>query len=235
MRKAKSKQRFHVVQDERVVSDEEVKEWKRTEKEIREKQNSRWLRRERRIKEADHELPILLLLVLIIKAGSVVLRSVFQVKFSEFNLQLLSCWPVDFIILPLYLICLYGSGRFKIGIPEPVQPEVFENEDDDEWEDSMTTKELQSRQKALVNRWSTLEKKPVEHLKLNFWCSLVRFVNMTYFLVRVGVIAWPITENLSEFFLYSTKSEILFVLVEYISSAAVSTFCLVPIIDEILL
>ncbi|EGT45556.1 hypothetical protein CAEBREN_15925 [Caenorhabditis brenneri] len=156
-------------QEERVVTDEELQEWKKSEKKILEKQDDYKKSTENIEKKAKYDLPLGMIITMLIKLCLKISQYILGVEYTGGSPRLASWWPIDFIVVAVYLFHFHGSDlRLKFLTVQPVQHEVFENEDDD-WEDSMTSTELQSRQKAVLNRWRQLKKEREENLDSGSW------------------------------------------------------------------
>ncbi|CAL2037855.1 unnamed protein product [Caenorhabditis brenneri] len=176
-------------QEERVISDEELQEWKRLEKKVLENQNTYKKNTESLREFIKHEIPLILLWILPISFSVRVLRFMFAAECHSNPFTLFDRWPIDLIVFAIYLYHFHGSElRLKQGTPDPVQPEVIENEEednDDDWEGSMTSTELQSRQKALVRKWEPIMQERVERLDPSGWLFFARLLIMFYFVIHV--------------------------------------------------
>ncbi|EGT45833.1 hypothetical protein CAEBREN_22009 [Caenorhabditis brenneri] len=172
---------LNVVQEERVATDEEVQGLKKLEKKVLEDQNNYKKDTEHSIIKAKNSVDLIFLLTLLVFVCGYIS------KLTRFRVVVY--WPIDLIVVAIYLYSLYGSWLgSKLGICKNVESEVLENEDDNDWQDSMTSTELLSRQKALVNGWEQVQKERKELLKPNFWPFIARFLNMVYFGLRVYAI-----------------------------------------------
>ncbi|EGT45802.1 hypothetical protein CAEBREN_17116 [Caenorhabditis brenneri] len=152
-----------VQEEERVVPHEEVQEWKKLEKKALNDQNS--YKKETKIMTKTEKYLIRFsfsLLLLVCFCWKILPYMLEDDENSEDPMLLLLSWPIDFIAVAIYIFCLYGSN---LGALKPVKHQVLENEDDDDdWQDSMTSTELLSMQKVLVNEWNKLEKERTEQL-----------------------------------------------------------------------
>ncbi|CAL2037856.1 unnamed protein product [Caenorhabditis brenneri] len=159
-------------QEERVVTDEELQEWKKSEKKILENQKTYKKSTESIEKKAKFDLPLGMIITMLIKFGLKISQYILGVEYTGGSPRLASWWPIDFIVVAAYLFHFHGSHLWlKFLTAQPVQHEVFENEDDDDWEDSMASTELQSRQKAVLSRWRQLKKEREGNLDSGSWVS----------------------------------------------------------------
>lgn len=216
-----------VVQEDRVVTDEEVQEWKRTEKKVLENQNAY---KEKTKNTGMIFLPEFLCFILFVKFCFKISQFILEVEFPKNWSYLVWCWPIDFILVASYLI-FCSDLRLNVLPAKPVEPVDYEVEDDD-WQYSMTSKELLSRQKALVNGWTQLGKERIEHRNPDFWCTISRHVNMVYFLIRFVAILHHTTREDSRFYSCLTQSERFFVNVESFSSYLIFGLFFVEFIRE---
>ncbi|CAL2037853.1 unnamed protein product [Caenorhabditis brenneri] len=169
---------LNVVQEERVATDEEVQGLKKLEKKVLENQDNYKKDTEHSIIKAKNSVRLISVLILLVFVCGYI------GKLARFRVVVY--WPIDLIVVAIYLYSLYGSWLgFKVGICKTAETEVLENEDDNDWQDSMTSTEIHSRQKALVNGWEQVQKERKELLKPNVWPFIARFLNLVYFALRV--------------------------------------------------
>ncbi|EGT45583.1 hypothetical protein CAEBREN_06928 [Caenorhabditis brenneri] len=170
------------VPEERVVSDEEVQVFKNVEKKT--------LVYQKTFKKATEDLnertkfttrfcmlfslPVLL---------SIIISGILP-KFEVFGVCIfvLSFWPITLIAV-VFLFHLYGFD-LDFPFPVPVQYEVLKDEDDD-WQDTMTSTELHFRQKALVNGWEQLEPEQLERLDSVVLFLSALLINLGHYSIRL--------------------------------------------------
>ncbi|EGT45830.1 hypothetical protein CAEBREN_17743 [Caenorhabditis brenneri] len=142
-------------------------------------------------------------------------------------------WPVDLIVVAIYLFHFHGSELgLKLGTSNPVQPEVVENEEedeDDDWEGSMTSTELQSRQKALLRRWEPIMEERAERLEPSGWLFFARLLIMIYFFIHVFHII-----ECSKYPFSLPIGELLLFLAEYPSTSLIPLLLLIQLFIEIM-
>ncbi|EGT45587.1 hypothetical protein CAEBREN_21951 [Caenorhabditis brenneri] len=216
---------LYTYQEERMISDEELQEWKKSEKKILENQNNYKKITKRMEEDAKYFLPLGMIITMLIKFGFKILQYILQVEFPK---EFLSVWSImDFIVVAIYLSYFHGSDlrlKFLTAKP-PVQPEVLENEDDD-WENSMTSTELQSTQKTVLNEWRQLRKERKEYVESSFLMSFVHCVIIFYCFIRLFAIKIVTLDESIKFFSCSTSLEKLFLCVEYIFTVIILTLFL---------
>ncbi|EGT45839.1 hypothetical protein CAEBREN_22415 [Caenorhabditis brenneri] len=172
-----------VVQQERVVSEEEVQEWKILEENILENQNNykneteeinNIMKYSKRFYWCYTYPAMFCFCILEILTDEHFLGAMYKTPIVFFN-YLLS-WPVCFIAVAIYLYYSYG--------PTPVlvlsNLKVY-------LQNSMTSIELQSRQEALLNGWEQLRKERKKVLESDTRSFIVRFANIIFFASRLTV------------------------------------------------
>ncbi|CAL2037854.1 unnamed protein product [Caenorhabditis brenneri] len=145
-----------VYQEDRVLSQEEIDEWIESERKILVDQSDYKNESEKIVERGKCACWFclfftLLILICFYKAVS---------PEYDFYLKLLFRWPIHFVAILIHCLHLYISTR---RVSKPVQ--VLEDVNDD-WKDSMTSTELQCRQKALVNEWTQLLKERIKSRRL---------------------------------------------------------------------
>ncbi|EGT45835.1 hypothetical protein CAEBREN_23365 [Caenorhabditis brenneri] len=142
------------VQEEGVVSDEEIRKLKKLENELLKRQKmykkllGNWNQKWKFTTRFYMLFPIPFLLCVLFFGNSLA-------AYCKFIL-LMSSWPVKSVAI----VILFYFYRFDLNFP--TWPEAPENEDDD-WQDSMTSTEFQSRGKALLNSWEKLKTERNNH------------------------------------------------------------------------
>ncbi|CAL2037847.1 unnamed protein product [Caenorhabditis brenneri] len=221
---------LYISQEERVLSDEELQDWKKSEKEVLEDQNIYKNRTENLIKTGKSAIYFCLLFTLPISLCFYILRKILDVETSEVAFKW--CWIINLIAMAIYIFYL---KRFNIRLffVIPKTAKVLENESS-HWQNSMTTTELQSRQKALVSGWEELLKEQNDNPLLIIMSTLSFFATMAYFGLRFVAIHELIKEKST---LSSLRGPKIFLFVDYVFtflSVAVFAIQSFPVILQIL-
>ncbi|CAL2037851.1 unnamed protein product [Caenorhabditis brenneri] len=216
---------LNTVPPERVVSDEEVQELKSLEKKTLKNQEMFKKEMEDRKKRGKFSIFFCLSFPL-----PFILSLIIYFNYPEFELVadfiiLLGFWPVKSVAI----VILFYFYRFDLGLklstPKTVQPEEFENEDDD-WQDTMTSTELHFRQKALVDGWEQLRKERNERLDLNFLLAFFAlFINLLYSSIWADFIDdFKHQSDSLDILSFSIEPYSIFAFVEYIFSISMLLF-----------
>lgn len=170
---------FDIVQEERLVSDEEVQELKNVEKKTLENQNEYKKETENMSEKLKFSIWYCLLFPLPLFLSVVIYGFIPKFIYVPGLVLLLNCWPFKLVAVVI-LFRLYGLNLgFEFGTPKPDhQPEMLE--DDDDWQDSMTSTELQYRQEDIVERWDQLKCERKEYLFSSFWPLITIVINFAY-------------------------------------------------------
>ncbi|CAL2037846.1 unnamed protein product [Caenorhabditis brenneri] len=182
---------LYMVQEERALSHEELQDWKKTEKEVLKDQNTYKKRTENMIKAEKCSIYFCVLFVLPISYCFYVLTKVLD---DETCKVVFKCgWIINLIAMVVYFFYLTGFN-IRLGFVIPKSVKASENESS-HWQNSMTTTELQSRQKAFVSEWEELVKEVDDHPLLDLMSFLALLVNIGYFVLRFAVIQELVKEK----------------------------------------
>ncbi|CAL2037849.1 unnamed protein product [Caenorhabditis brenneri] len=190
-----------IVQEERVLSYGEVQDWKRSEKKVLENQNT--YKEKMKTNEAQGKcsiyfcmfftLPVFLCVYLTESLGETT---------PYFFTRMLVRWPINFIAIAIFFFYMNSLSQ----APKHVQSKKSE---DDGWQDSMTSTELQSRQRALVDKWELVKKQNKIELGLDRNINLACFFNMFYFVCRLIAVVVLMEKNAYILYFSSFKEDTL--------------------------
>ncbi|CAL2037848.1 unnamed protein product [Caenorhabditis brenneri] len=210
-----------VDQEERVVSDKEVQRLKNLEKKTYANQN-KYKKLEEQVKKSEKcSVFFFLFYILPLMLCHAVFKRILDEDSRKIVFKVLSCWLINLIAVVIYLYQLYGSHLgLRFGSSKPVEHNVFDNEGC-YWQGSMTSTELKSKQKTIVNSWEQILKvKPLLNYILSIFAFLFHIFHILYFFVRFAVIHEIVAEKSTVFFNFSFLTEplLIYYLFDYIFS-----------------
>ncbi|EGT45783.1 hypothetical protein CAEBREN_08267 [Caenorhabditis brenneri] len=176
--------------EERVVSHEEVQVLKNLEKKVLENQNNYKKETKHMNDRANFSTRFFLLFPMLAALAVFIIGSILKREALLKYIILLGFWPIKLAAVVILYYSYFPDGGFLdlIGIPYYVKPQVFENEEDDDWEDSMTSTELLSRQMAIVTEWEKLREERKEYFSNNSLSVSALICNSFYTVIRFGFI-----------------------------------------------
>ncbi|CAL2037850.1 unnamed protein product [Caenorhabditis brenneri] len=181
---------LYTYREERLVCHEEVQELKNLEKKVLENQNNYKKETKHMNDRAKFSIRFFLLFPMLAGLAVFIIGSILKREALLKYIILLGFWPIKLAAVVILYHSYFPDGGFSdlIGIPYYVKPLVFENEEDDDWEDSMTSTELQSRQMAIVTGWEQARAERKEYFSNNFSSVSALICNWIYTAIRFGFI-----------------------------------------------